>query len=206
MSQVSKFRRLAAVALSGALIATAVPPAQAMPIPMSRDLSADPVVDTVQYRRGPVRAPARSRVVRRGNKAAGAAAIIGALAIGAAAIAATQQRQRPRAYYNDPYDDGYYGQQQYYQPQPQYYRQPQPQYYYEQPAPQYYRQPAPQYRTRNQPQIDGGSPYAVQQQRVQQPRVQRGGRQYYNGQYLPPGVQAPPRPGIDMAVPIPSNN
>ena len=200
MSQVSKFRRVAAYVISGALLATAVPPVQAQPIPMSRDFAANPVVDQVHYRRGPVRHNVR-RSARRGNQAAGAAAIIGALAIGAAAIASSQ-RSRQRTYYADPgYDDGYYGQpgavyhnpryaQPYYQPQPQHYYQQQPQYYQ-----------APRQRVVRQPQIDSGSPYAVQQQ-----RQQRGGRHYYNGQALPPGVIPPPTSPYNQAIPIPSNN
>lgn len=159
MSQVSKFRRIAAVVLSGAMIATAIPPVQAMPIPVSRDLTANPVVENVQYRR-----VAKRRAVRRGNQAAGAAALIGVLALGAAAIAASQHSRRSRVYYED---DGYYPQQGYAYPQTHYY-QPQPQYYHPQPRPRrHYAQP-----------VDSGSAYAIQQQRVQRAAPQPYARPY----------------------------
>lgn len=198
MSQVSKLRRITAVALAGALIATAVPPVQAMPVPVSRELGASTAVEQVQYRRTP--AP-RRKVMRRGNRdAAAAAAIIGALAIGGAAIAASQSPRRSRTYYDDGY---YYGQPSYVAPQGYYYDEPQ--YHYTQ----------PRRRWQQAPQFDSGSPYAVQQQRYgqrYQPRAvpvdpyapQRVGRRYVHpqtGQALPPGVLPPPTGPYQQGVP-----
>ncbi len=176
MTKFSGFRRSLAVALSGALLATTFQPASAAPLPMSRDLGASSPVEMVQYRRGyrPAYAPVRRK--RGGDGAAAAALAIGALAIGAAAIAS--QNRRERVYYDDP---GYYGGG--YAPAPVY----EPQYYsapgYYAPPPRRYLPPqgevhvyrdgydpfAPrhQFGRKNQPAIDGGSPYAVQQQRVQ---------------------------------------
>ena len=51
MSQVSKFRRVAAIVLSGALLATAIPPVQAQPMPVARELGKTSIVEDVQYRR-----------------------------------------------------------------------------------------------------------------------------------------------------------
>lgn len=198
MSQVSKFRRAAAIVLSGALLATAVPPAQALPMPVvARELANTSAVEEVQYRR-----VAKRRAIRRGNQAAGAAAIIGALAIGAAALAASQNSRRSRHYYED---DGYYAQPGYAYPQTHYY----------QPQPQYYQAP-PRQRYRAQPQVDSGSPYIVHQQRVAQPRVvdPYAPRQDWRGRYrdprtggtLPPGVLPPPTGPYQQAVTIPSNN
>lgn len=170
----SKSTRVIAIALSGVIGATALAPANAAPIPVVKALDAPTGVEQVQYRvkRGPV------RVKRRGNNGAAAAAAIGALAIGAAVVAASSAEQRrkrrlEREYY---YSSGYpygYG---YAAPQPRYYQSrpyyaPAPQPYY---APQYqggyyqggyYQQPVQRRWQRNAPQIDGGSPYAVQRQR-----------------------------------------
>ena len=155
MAQVSGVRRIAAVVLSGALLAAAAPAVSAMPFPMNKDVGVRETVETVQYRRrGPV------RVVRRGNNgAAAAAAAIGALAIGAAAIAASQPRERVY------YDYGYAPP----PPPPVYYRDysyATPGYAYAPPAYGYV-PPRRSRWARSQQQIDGGSPYAIQQQRVQ---------------------------------------
>lgn len=212
MSQVSGFRRIAAVLLSGALIVTAMPAVQAQPIPMSRDLGASEMVAQVQYRRG---APPRQRHVRRkgGNGGAAAAAIIGALVLGGAALAATQQSRPRRDYYAyDGYPPPGYG----YAPQPGYgYAQPgygyaQPEYY----EPQYHA-PVPRQRARGvAPPVDSGSPYAAMPQRGvprARDRVQWEQSQPYNpkhrytnpytGEVLPPGVRPPPAPD-NRAIPL----
>jgi hypothetical protein len=156
--------RLLAFALSGALVASLTTPASAAPIPVAKSFDAPSILEPVQYRagRGPVRAK------RRGNNGAAVAAIIGAVAIGAAAIAASnaekrRQRRAEQQYY---YDSGYPYEYGYAQPAPQpyYVPAPQPQYYgggYYQPQPQ------PRWRHRQAQQLDGSSPYIVQQQRVQ---------------------------------------
>jgi len=168
MSKRFGFRRVSALVLSAALGMSAVQPATAAPLPVMRDVGASSPVEVVQYRPGR-RAYAPVRRNRGGNGGAAAAALaIGALAIGAAAIAASNQR-RDRVYY-DQYDPAY--------AEPQYYNAPG---YYAPPAGYVYSPPrrdvapdvyygAPRYATprHHRPaQIDGGSPYAVQQQRVQ---------------------------------------
>lgn len=182
MSQIT-LRRVVAIALSGAIFAAAIQPAAAAPIPTSRSLGEQTAFETVQYRgnRGYVRGK------RRGGNGV-AAAILGAVAIGAVAIAAGQERRRERrarAYYADPYaGQGYYHQPappvRYYQQEQQYYA---PQYYAPQgyqPAPQYYQ--APQRRAyRAAPQIDTASPYAVQRQQ----RAHRAAPQPYVGRQQP---------------------
>jgi len=200
MTQVTGFRRLAAVFLSGALVISTMPPVQAQPIPMSRDLGASEQVAQVRYRRG---APPRHGYVRRhrGNGGAAAAAIIGALVLGGAALAASQHSRQRRDYYA--YDD---------YPPPGYGYAPAPNYGYSQGygyAPGYgYSEPqyhAPRQRGRVAPPADTSSPYAVAPQRAgARNRVQWEQSQPYNprhrytnpytGELLPPGVRPPPMP------------
>lgn len=207
MSQVSGIRRIAAALLSGALVITAMPPVQAQPIPMSRDLGAGDSVAQVQYRRG---APPRQRYVRRrgDNGGAAAAAIIGALVLGGAALAATQQSRPRRDYYGyDGYPPPDYG----YAPQPGYgYAQPE---YYE-PQPQYHA-PAPRQPARVAPPADTASPYAAvppqrgfasarDRVRWEQSQPYNPKHRYtdpYTGQLLPPGVHPPPNPE-NQAIPL----
>lgn len=182
MADTAKFSRTMAYALSGAIALTALQPAVAGPLPMSRDMSAAPVVESVQYRRG---RPAYAARRKGGGNGAVAAAIIGAVAIGAAAIAASnaekRRQRRAEAYYygSAPYGYGYAAEP-YYAPQEYV---PQVQYY---PAgPQYYdrnyqyRQPAARWRGQAAPRVDGGSPYAVQPHRQRTVQPGWGGGRYY---------------------------
>lgn len=173
MTNFSGFRRSVAVALSAAVLATTFQPASAAPVPVVRDVGASSPVEMVQYRPGRrAYAPVRRN---RGNGGAAAAALaIGALAVGAAAIAA--QNRRERVYYDDP---GYYGgyapapvyeEPQYYNA-PGYYAPPPRRVYQNAPEPFYgvprYESPRHHFGRSSAPAIDPGSPYAVQQQRVQ---------------------------------------
>jgi len=161
------------------LMATLAQPAAALPLPVNRDPGVAPVVEEVQYRRrGPVRYYGR----RGGGNAAAAAAVIGALAIGAAAVAASQPRQ-PAYYdygYAPPAPAPVYG----YRP----YRYSTPPSYGYYAPPQPYGYVAPR-RLRNQPAIDGGSPYAIEQQRAQNRAARRtyrpAPRVYYDDHYGP---------------------
>ena len=191
MSKLQLLRRSVAVGLCAALALSAVQPAVAAPLPVAKNLGMETAVETIQYRRG------RSVAVRRnrGVNGAGVAAIIGAVAIGAAAIAASnadrrrQRRAEREAYYYGGYPQGYapVQQQYYYTQQPQQYYAPQQQYYgggYYQPQPQR----RDRWQQRRQPTVDPGSPYAVQRGQVRQQRqwTQPRYQQQYPAQPLNP--------------------
>lgn len=190
MSRITGFRRFSAAVITGSLIVSMAPQAMALPMPVARDLAATSQVEEVQYRRA-----ARPRVPvkrhgRRGGNGLGAAAVIGALAIGAAAIAASQNQRRERTYYDDPYAAPGYGYSGYgYEPEPEYYQPaPAPVYRRSYAPPQYYQPaPPPARHPRAYQQVDGGSPYAIQHQRVQQ-------RAQPQPHYLPRGVRPLPLP------------
>lgn len=148
MTQAFASRRALALLLGGALALSGVQASQAAPFPTPGGFDtaaafAAGQVEEVQYR--------RHRVKRRGGDAA-AAAILGALAIGAAAVAANQAKIRAKrrapVYY-----DPYYAQvarPRFYDEQPSYYSGPQ----YIPPQPRVYQTPryrAPTYEPRYAP-------------------------------------------------------
>jgi hypothetical protein len=137
--EISKaYGRKLAMLMIGACLAVSTTPSQAMPLrvaPMDEGMRTQ--VESVRYKPRPRRA-----VRRGGGNGAGAALMLGAVALGVGAIVASQQRNREERRARRYYEQQYYPAQQYYDPG--YVREPVHQYY---PAYQeQYAPPPPVYR------------------------------------------------------------
>ena len=135
-------RKLAILAI-GACLVVSTTPSQAMPLraaPMDEGMRTQ--VESVAYKPRPRRA-----VRRGGGNGAGAALMLGAVALGVGAIVASQQRSREERRARRLYEQQYYPVQQYYPAQqyyePSYVREPVHQHY---PVYQEQYAPAPVYR------------------------------------------------------------
>lgn len=132
----NRWGRKLAVLMIGACLAVSTTPSQAMPMRVApMDDGVRPLVQSVAYKARPRRA------VRRGGDNAGAALMLGAVALGVGAIVASQQRSREERRARRYYEQQYYPAQHYYDPG--YVREPVYQHY---PVYQEQYAPAPVYR------------------------------------------------------------